>query len=181
MTTALEKYESEGRDVLGMVQMLAVDSKERYVAAADVLVDIKTIRKNIAAEREKVVKPQRDALEATRELFKRIDSRYEAAETELKRRLAQYTDDALVEEARLLAEAAQSETHALALVSEAAPVAPGVQTRTKRCFKVFDPLLVPNHFKCVDEKAIGKAVRDGLSELPGVRIWEETIIAAGTR
>jgi len=179
-TQAIAKYDAEGRDVLGMVQLMVVDTVERYEAAADVLVDIKTIRKEIKTEKDAIVKPLRASLEATNELFDRIDSRYEQAEAELKRRLAQYADAAKAEEVRLLAEAATSETHDLALVSYAAPVAPGVQTRTKKVVHIFNEGLVPDEYWVVDEKAVGKAARAGVI-IPGVEVKEETIIAAGTR
>lgn len=180
MNEAIAKYDAEGRDVLSMVQLLAVDTPERYAAAADVLVDVKTIRKQIETERTAITKPQRAAIDATNALFKKIDQRYEAAETELKRRLAQYADAAREAEAKALAAAASSETHCLALVAEAAPVAPGVQTRSKKVFRIFNEGLVPDEFWVIDEKAIGKAVRAG-AEIPGVEITEETVIAAGTR
>ncbi len=41
-------------------------------------------------------------------------------------------------------------------------------------FEITDPDSVPRQFLKVDETAIRKAVRDGLREIPGVRIFEES-------
>ncbi len=81
---------------------------------------------------------------------------------------------------KLLAEAATSETHALALVSEAAPVAAGVSMRTVKRWAVADESQVPDSFWILDESTIGGFIRAG-GTIPGIRVWEETSVAAGTR
>ena len=40
-------------------------------------------------------------------------------------------------------------------------------------FEVVTPALVPEEYKMVDEVKIGKVVRAGIREIPGVRIWME--------
>lgn len=44
-------------------------------------------------------------------------------------------------------------------------------------FEVTDEALIPRAYLCIDEKAIRQAVRDGIREIPGVNIFQETSIA----
>jgi hypothetical protein len=50
-------------------------------------------------------------------------------------------------------------------------------------FEVYDEALVPAEFCSVDERKIGAHVRaqKGAAVIPGVRIWEESAVAAGVR
>jgi hypothetical protein len=41
-------------------------------------------------------------------------------------------------------------------------------------FEIIDPAAVPRDYLAVDEKAVRKAVKDGLREIPGVRVFEKT-------
>jgi len=53
----------------------------------------------------------------------------------------------------------------------------GVTMRTVVKFEVVDPKQVPAEFWIIDEGAIGKQVRAGRRDIPGVRIWEDRVPA----
>jgi hypothetical protein len=46
-----------------------------------------------------------------------------------------------------------------------------VGSRTEWKFEIVDPAMVPNQYKTIDETQIGKDVRAGTREIPGVRIY----------
>jgi hypothetical protein len=50
-------------------------------------------------------------------------------------------------------------------------------TKRRWVFEIEDESLVPAGFKMVDEKKIRQAVADGVREIPGVRIFQETSVA----
>lgn len=56
-----------------------------------------------------------------------------------------------------------------------------VSTRTEWKFEVVDPAMVPNQYKQIDETQIGKDVRAGTREIPGVRIYSVQNAQARTR
>jgi len=55
-----------------------------------------------------------------------------------------------------------------------------VHTRRKAKFEVVDAKRVPRNFLIVNEKAIGAAVRAGVTEIDGVRIWTEDEVSVRT-
>ncbi len=50
-----------------------------------------------------------------------------------------------------------------------------------RKFEVIDFNLLPNAYKMVDATKLGKVVRAGLDNIPGVRIWTEESLRVSTR
>ena len=144
------------------------------------MVDIKTTLREIETERKKIAGPIYESFKATNLLFTRMSDKYEAAEVTLKHHLAKYTDQKLAEERRLLQEAAKCETHSLTLVTEAAPTAPGVSTKSVKDWRLVDANLIPREFWVLDEKMIAKAVRASV-HVPGIEVFTRTVVAAGTR
>ena len=62
----------------------------------------------------------------------------------------------------------------------AAPKVAGISTRPVWKFEIVDASKVPDQYKTVDEKKIGGVVRalKGDTDIPGVRVWEESTMAA---
>jgi hypothetical protein len=96
------------------------------------------------------------------------------------------------EAARMTAEAQAKDASAPAVeapkLPDAPPAAPpktvrsedGTATAVKTwTFKVVEPFAVPREYLIVDEKLIRKAVKDGIRQIPGVEIFEETDIRFG--
>ncbi|MCL2029825.1 MAG: siphovirus Gp157 family protein [Deltaproteobacteria bacterium] len=114
-----------------------------------------------------------------------------AAETERRAR-AEMQAKLDAEAARLTAEAQAQDAAAPPVEAPKLPEAPpadppktvrseeGTATEVKTwAFKVTDPAAVPREYLAVDEKAIRKAVKDGIREIPGVEIFEKTNIRFG--
>lgn len=179
----LQRNASELSEILSGTTEIA--TKEDFQVFADVLRDIKTHRKVIEEEREKVLKPQRDALAASRALFDRLDNQYEEAEKHIKLLIADYTVREQAEERKRLSAALESGDARVAvdLASQAAPVAQGVSTREKFSFVIENPSLVPDEHWVIDEKRIGALVRaaKGAIVIPGVRVVVETTVSARSK
>jgi len=62
----------------------------------------------------------------------------------------------------------------------AAPKVSGIAERKVWKFEVTDPSKVPDEYKTIDERKIGGVVRalKGDTSIPGVRVWEESSLAA---
>lgn len=186
MTSALvpfQQHASSVEEVLSEVN--SVSSREEFAELADVLRDIKTRRKLIDEEREKVIRPQREALAASRALFDRLDERYKWAEDKIKGMLALFQQEEQEREKRLL-EAALDAHNARAIVNlaaQAAPVAQGVSMRAKYDFVVTDPGLVPDEYWTLDHKKIGADVRSskGTIQIPGVQIVQSTTVGVRSK
>lgn len=176
MTDALVKFEQSASELVGL--KIAIESRSDFEVVSEALRAVVATRAEIEAERQRVVKPLRQALDSANDLFKRVDARHAEFETVARAELASYHDRCRQEESRLLQLAATSETHsdALALVSEASPVAAGISTRRLRRWRLVDAVKVPDQFWLLDETKIGKAVRAGV-EIPGIESYTETSVA----
>jgi hypothetical protein len=162
-----------------------IETVEEFEAYSDVLRDVKTRRKVIATEEDKVTRPQREALAAARALFKTLDAQFEEAEKRLKGMIAVF-DVKQKERERLALSAALASDNARALVNlaaQAAPVAQGVSVRTLHDFVIADPNLVPDEFWVIDEKKIGALVRasKGSIVIPGVQVLERASVSVRGR
>lgn len=74
----------------------------------------------------------------------------------------------------------RSEVVTAAPPAPAAPKVSGISERKVWKFEVTDPSKVPDEYKTVDERKIGGVVRalKGDTNIPGVRVWEESSLAA---
>lgn len=183
MTTALVPLQTHAASLTDLLDGTAsIETSEDFQVFADTLREIKTKRKIIEEEKDKVTRPMREALAAARELFDRLDDQYKRAEVTIKALIADYSIREQAAERRALASALES-GNARALVdlaSQAAPVAQGVSTRDKYEFVVKDPTLVPDEFWVIDEKKIGAVVRatKGTMVIPGIEIVISTTVSA---
>ena len=74
----------------------------------------------------------------------------------------------------------RAETKQAAPLAPAAPKVTGISTSKKWLFQITDPSKVPDQYKTIDEKKIGGVVRalKGDTDIPGVRVWQESTMAA---
>ena len=130
----------------------------------------------------------------------RLEEERKKAKAEEEARLKQEEAARLAREAtnakqRAEAEAKAKEAEAAKKAAEkmtAAPVAvekPKTDVRTEGglvhtkkvwAFEVADPALVPKCFWVIDERLLRKAIQEGEREIPGVRVFQETQVAAKT-
>ena len=197
---ALATIENQGRAIRTKVDALVIVDTETQHMAVETAKIVATLIKTVEAEREKLTGPLNDELKAINAHFKRYSTALEDLQRELKKKLAAYADELErlrreeeERQRRILEELRKKELEeAKAKGTEAAPalVIPtkeaektvhsdtGSATAGKRwTFEVSDANAVPRDYLTVDEKKIRAAVRDGIREIPGVRIYQETSIS----
>ena len=128
------------------------------------------------------VKPRRDRLDAIERIYKQKISDH-ASREELKRREVErkQIEDRAKLQAAIDAEAKAAGVESMVVAPVAVPAKAG-PTRSETAtasavavwsFEVVDPKAVPRQYLTVDEAAIRAAVRGGIREIAGVRIFEE--------
>jgi virulence-associated protein VagC len=189
VTDSLVKYQAKAGDFLAAVQGLErIESDEMAVALGEVLVDVKSHLNLLKEEEARITKPQREALDATRALFRNVSDRFLQTETAIKRLVADYTKERREKEQAALAAAMQAPTDAdqRSLVNVAAlagPVLQGINVREASSFEVVDAAQLPREFLTPDLKKIGAFVRStkGTTPIPGVKIATKSVVSARGR
>ena len=182
MTTDLTPYKQEAVAILEDLRAREISSDAENAVCGELLKFVKGRLAFLKVEKEKILKPQRDAVEATRELFHQASSPFEEAEVLLKARMASFHEARKAEETKLLAAALESASprELVDLASRAAPVVQGVSMREVFDFVVENEDLVPAEYRSVDVKKIGlmvKAKKDQ-TQIPGVRVFKRTVVAS---
>lgn len=154
---------------------------------------IARLKKALEEKRKEYVKPLQDHIKAINDAFKALMEPIEVADQVTRKKILAFQAEqerikAEQEEInRLKIEAAKKEAALTGIASgevklvEVIPEAPdrvetdlgasGVATIWK--FEVVDFALLPDRFKMENATLIGKVVRAGEREIPGVRIWSE--------
>lgn len=175
-----------------LVQEFVILREEDLVLAAEALGDIKARFNRLEAERKKMTVPILEFKAQVDSWFRPATTALQEAERILKMKMGEakrvFDTARAMEAARKRNEAAAAvkaddmET-ALAAVAEAveadAPVTvSGAQFREVWTFEITDPALVPNEYRIISPPEIGKAVKRGVREIPGVRIFQEHVVAS---
>jgi len=186
----LTEEESEARDAVEAFGSMTIESKEDLTFAAEMLQEVKGHTKRLTDKRTTVTKPLNDALKATRALFKPALDFYGECERIIKRKMSDAHREAQAAARLALAEASvAAQDKDIAAVDEAIekheaansfPEADGIQYRSVWKYEITDASQIPREFLSPDLKLIGAHVthRKGAAVIPGVRVYEDTIIAA---
>lgn len=186
----VENETGEARDALSSFREFQILSKDDLDFAAQMLAEVKGNIKRLEERKQEITKPINDALKSIRALFKAPLDFYEECEAVLKGKLAQVHERAEQEKRAALLEAreaaregdSEGTSEALAKLDEAAkfPEVDGVQYRSQWRFEITDPEAVPREYCAPDLKLIGAVVahRKQATDIPGVRVYEETIVAS---
>lgn len=180
-----------------------VNSPDTVREATEDLVTVATLRKTLESLRKEYVDPLNAHVKAINDAFKPLTDTISEANTILKGKIALYN----TEQQRIKAEAErierlrlEAEEAAAKLALEAGqppppppePVAPlpqsqeqrrvdtvvgGMHTRQIPKWELLDFEQVPSKYKVLDSVKIGKLVRAGEREIPGIRIWLEDEIS----
>lgn len=178
---------------------LTVNSRETAITATEMTGQVKRLAKQIDTRRKDIieepdgfvrkvnafVKPMTDRLKALEELLKRkigdFSYQQELQRREIERR---QREEAAKLQAELDAQAKAANVEPVLVVPVAVPER-REPTRSDTAvastvmvwdFEVQDPAAVPRPYLAVDEAAIRAAVRGGIREIPGVRIFERAEI-----
>lgn len=198
---AVLKLGSEAIRVWQYAQKLEVRTTEDVRHATEDLSLIANIRKQLEAKRKEFVAPLDEYRKSIQEKFKTISGPVDEADKLLRDKIGAYNQ----EQRRLQQAAAEAQAHideAKRIQQEltgrtgevfeplpdveAPPAAPvqrvytgtgSMTTRRNRKWSVLDFGALPDMYKMVDATKLGKIVRAGIDEIPGVRIWEEEGLA----
>lgn len=214
----LENHEIENRTltVPQQAKLLTINNAEDYQAAGELLITIKSLRKEIDETFDPIISKAHAAHKEAVSKKKQVDAPLVEAEGILKPRIAAYLNEqekkrreeehrSRLEAARRaeeerLAEAIKAEEAGAkeeveqilnqptylpppVILPSTAPKISGIASRKTWKFEIIDPKLVPDEYKIVDSVKIGKVVRALGSQcrIPGIQVYEETNISAGTR
>jgi len=184
--TEIVKIEKANKPVIHEADSLIIRAADDETAAYEVLRKIKQRKTTIEDERKKITKPLNASLKQVNALFKNLSEPLSEADKIIRQKIlafrAKREEQAAKRQAKLLekAETAEEEEddeeRAEELTEQAAKVVPlvGSSTTSKRwTFTVEEPSVVPRKYMMVDDRAIRAAVRNGVRDIPGVKIYQE--------
>lgn len=196
--TGLAAYDAELDRMVAEAAALTVATDDDNNVAVIMAGTAKKLNRRIEDKRKEYVKAPNEYVKAVNGLAKSYQDRLAMIESGLKKKISQYqlrvelerrrqeeADRRAREElqAKVNAEAAALNVEAPVIAPAVAPELPKV-TRTEAGtasqrkewrFDVIDPAAVPRSFLMIDERAIRQAVKAGVREIPGVRVYEESI------
>lgn len=198
-----KKYEPLINEMVEQAASLEVVDDQTNITAVEMTAQARKLYKAIEDIRKAAVAPSNEFVKAVNAVAKTYTGRFETIGNGLKKKISQYQAKVELErrkaeaEARKAAEEAQKKLDAEAKkagvepVKVEAPVVPdppkatytaegSAHQRKQWTFEVENAADVPREYLTVDEKKIREAVKAGVREIPGVRIWEEstTVIRA---
>jgi hypothetical protein len=179
------KIEQENKPVIREAQALTIRAADDETAAYEVLRHIRQRTDAIEKKRKSIAAPLNASLKEVNTMFKTLASPLLEADSIIRSKIldfrAKREAQAAERQAKILkqaekAEAKGDEAKAGELQAKAAVTAPivGDSVVSKRwTFEIEDFSLVPRNFLQVDEKSIREAIRDGVREIAGVKIFQE--------
>jgi len=193
----LEPYLEKIADMADHAQALAVTDDETLTMAAEMAGQVKGLGKSIEDARKGFVAAPNAYVKSVNGLAKGITEKLAVIETGLKRKIGDYQQRKELErrkaeeDARRQAAALQKKLDAEARAANVEPVkveAPAVprpQTIVRTAegtayqhkewrFEVEEEAAVPREYLMVDLSRIRQAVKDGIRNIPGVKIFEHT-------
>lgn len=172
----------------------AVTSDAEMNEAVYMLGQLATAKKSIEAKRVSLTAPLNTSLSAINAMFKEVSGPLEQADRELRTKVNIYQTrekQRIETERRAAIEAAKTQDVALPVLENGAVVNVATGERVDSVpttirsfgtsasfpetwtFEVMDPILVPPEYLMVDEKKVGRVVKAGIREIPGIRIFQK--------
>lgn len=184
---AVQGEEQEARDLAAEVGVFSVDGQDDFTIAEEILAEVKRRKRWLETERKKITKPQREALEAVRALFREPIKLLDGIERAIKAKLAEAWER---EHARQQAELEVAGDAAVAGDHDAFEASVkraefGLETGTTQmrkywAFEVTDIKKVPREYLMVNEAAVLAVVRQKGSgtKIPGIRAFQKLVVAS---
>lgn len=193
----LSPYREQIANMVKEAMALTVENDETNAMANELGNQAKKLNKTIEAEKKRIIEQPNDFIKAVRNFCKSFQDQLAKVEYTLKQKITTYQTKRELErrkaeeEARKATEALQKKIDKEA--KQAGVEAPKIETpvipepskvtrtdsgtshiRKEWTFEITDPGNVPREYMKVDEQAIRKAVKAGIREIAGVRIYQET-------
>lgn len=195
----VEVVESKVKGMSAQVAELKIKDDEALTTATELLSNVKKLGKWITGEKEKIVKPMREAMNAARRLFAPLEDQVESAEKKIKTEMIAYQTKKEAEqrkketsiEKRVESGQLKEETGVRKL-GELGEVKSNVQAESGsaafkkvKAVRVIDKDKVPDEYWIIDMVTVRAAAltasktQDKLGEvIPGVEVYEETQVAS---
>jgi len=183
-TLVLARAEAVASAMVEIRDDMELVSAEDVQMATDLVKEVKRWHDEIDAEREALTKPLYNVQKWINGLFRPVLNSLVLKETRLKGMIGAFHRKEQERQRQLLAAAAleaqkaktQQEykaviNHAVATVAQAAPVPNGITVGETWTFEVLDEAAVPVEFKSVDRTKVTAAIKAGIREVPGLRIF----------
>ncbi len=141
-------------------------------------------RAEIEQARKRATEPFRNRINAINQTAREISAPLHEIEEKLETKALEYKEWLQQEADRKLKEAAALwDLEELPISSEISINTKDTVTctRTTKRFRLKDLKAVPQEFVMINEEAINKAIKNGINEIPGIEIFEETITSIRNR
>ena len=177
----LQEIENQVSPVIARAREYVVENVEDVENASTFLKEIRDIEKTIEDKRTTLTKPLNQSLKNINDMFKRASQPLAEARNLVGNKILSWkikeSDRRAKEEERRrkIQEAHEKKGHQVSAPAYVAPVENkigNVQTVKRWTFEVVDFSKVPEKFKMADELGIKEAIRDGIREIPGVKIYQ---------
>jgi hypothetical protein len=176
--TALTKIVIE---MVDYAKSLQISCQESFKVASSVWKKAKDLNKAIESRRKEAIDPSRKLIAQINDQAKELTDPLNEVEKIIKDKSAAYQKS--LEEQRLLEIEATKDAAELLGVKEAIytpPVAKSIRgegaiayTKAETKFRVVNEKLIPREYLKVDEEKVAAMIKLGISEIPGIEIYEE--------
>lgn len=166
---------------------MRLETAEDVQAAAELVKEVKRWHNEIDAERKSLTQPMDRIQKWINDLFRPVLSSLAAKEVRLKGMIANFHRQEQERQRQLLmaaaAQAQQAKTpqeykavvnHAVATVASAAAVPKNITVAEVWTFEVLDEAEVPVEYLSVDSNKVNAAIKAGLRDIPGIRVFSES-------
>jgi len=195
----IQELEKEQNGIMIKVQEVKIIDQVTLTDAVSFTQEIKRAIKRVEDLRKFFVNPLNKQVKEINLKFKPIITDFESAEKKLKEKIIAYQNEEevkrLKEEDRLRKlqekkyekEIAKSEKKGEIAPPPPAPVhiekpkTEGLRITKRWTYEIVNEAEVPREYLCVDTKKIGKVVSAGIRDIKGVRIYQETGSAIGSK
>ena len=181
----ITQYTKETSPLLDKANTLAITNKEEMTEATEVLSQMNKGLDKIKTEKEKVLKPLREAASAEKARWKPLEDTFGAAVERIRNLMSVYQTEAAKKEAedkakiaarvgtgkgKIKAETAVKKMGELETAEDKIEAdSGGISFRDKKQLKITDEKKIPKKYWIVDEKALFADLKDG-KEVPGAEI-----------
>lgn len=182
--SAQEKLVKAGLQVLEGYEI----SEKEKPQVEELLKLIKVRINKLEATRKAAIKSASDAVNKVNGRVRRVRNELTSVEYKLKNLLKDHEKRRREAEAARLAAIAEAaatgdeeKAEALLAESESVQSSAGISMSDVWKWEVVNKPQVPEHLKMLDSKAINEQVRDGVRDIPGLRIYQDTQISVRAR
>ncbi len=185
-TLVLSRAEAVMSAMVEIRDDMELESADDVQAASELVKEVKRWHNEIDAERKSLTQPMDRVQKWINDLFRPVLSSLAAKEIRLKAMIGNYHRKEQERQRQLLLVAAQEAqkaktqeeykavvNHAVATVAAAATVPKNITVGEVWTFEVLDEAEVPAEFKSVDSSKVNLAIKAGLRDIPGLRIFSQ--------